>query len=487
MIKNIPKNIFHYKMDFDVQGIHETAVQILEELGIFLESKKCLDLLKSLGCEVDFKELKAKIPENLIKKSLSYTVPEYNLYDRNGNSSVVYGGNNVLLTSGAAAIRIREVGGNFRNATLNDLEILTRIHDYYKIIDIIHTAADATDINQDSMRVEMAAAVFKNTSKSAWFVASNQEAVEKIYEMALAIRGSKEELVKKPFFRIGAAPYAILGFQKDEIELLMKCAELGIPTGCEHFPIMGLTAPLSISGALAITAANYLAAHVVKTAIDPNNQNIFPVMAGSFNMKNGEIITSSPEIWQYYIAGIKLGQYYEIPTSVLASSDSKDTDVQAIYEKTMGFIISASAGVNNIFAATNDLDAMNLASYEQIVIELEVLSSISSFLKNIPILEPKSDFEMIKSALGKKLFFLEEPYTLSNFKQFIWDTNIFVKDNFQSWKNNGMKKIVEIASEKISKIVKTHEPSQLPQKTLNEIDRILYRYKIQSKNKTKYY
>ena len=36
--------------------------------------------------------------------------------------------------------------------------------------------------------------------------------------------------------------------------------------------------------------------------IDPENPTIFPVLAGSVNMKNAEIVTASPEIWQYYLA-----------------------------------------------------------------------------------------------------------------------------------------------------------------------------------------
>ena len=203
---------------------------------------------------------------------------------------------------------------------------MTRIHDSYDCVDIIHTAVDPADIAQDTLRTKMAASVFRNTSKSCWFVASTSEAVEDIFSMGVAIRCSEKDLREKLFFRIGAASEAVLGFQKTEAELLMKCAEPGVPTGNEHYPIMGLTAPLSISGALSITYANYLCTHVIKTAIDHYNPSMYIVMSGSFNMRNGNIITSSPEIWQYYLAGIKMGQYYDIPTCVLLASDSKCSD-----------------------------------------------------------------------------------------------------------------------------------------------------------------
>lgn len=476
MIGNVAQNLYQYKLDFEVKGIHETAVKILEELGIYIGSEKCLDLLKSLGCKVDFKKLKVRIPEDVINDSLKNTKSEYELYNRDGNYHVTYGGNNILLTSGAAAIRIREVNGKYRNASLEDLGKLTKLHDSYDILDIVHTAVDAIEVKQEIMRAQMAASVFKNTSKSAWFVASTPEAVKCIYDMAIAIRGSKDNLDSKPFFRIGSAPDSVLGFQKNEIELLMKCAELGIPSGCEHYPIMGLTAPLSVSGALAINTANYLAGHVVKTTIDPDNQNIFPVMAGSFNMRNGEIITSAPEIWQYYIAGIKLGQFYGIPTSVLVSSDSKDVDLQAVYQKTIAYMVSASAGVNNIFGATNELDSMNLASYEQAVIDLDIFSSLERFLTRLPIQDTVSDFELIKESLENKMFFLDSPHTLLNYKKYIWDSEIFIRDNFMKWKTDGMKKVLDLAHERVKKILSEHEPKKLTNETIKEIDNILIEY-----------
>lgn len=472
MINNIPTEIFQLKMNFDISEIHKTSIRILEELGITIRSMQCLDLLKSLGCKIDFKELKAWIPEFLINKALSNNKAPYELFNRPGDHLVIYGGKNILLTSGAVAIRIRDFNGNYRETKSADLEKLTRLHDYFESIDIIHTAVSPSDSPQNALYTRMASLVFKNTSKSCWFVAGDPKTVENIHKMGVAIRGSSENLKSKPFFRIGSSPDSFLGYQKKEAELLMKCAELGIPTGCEYYPIMGLTAPLSISGALAINNANYLCGHLIKKSIDPGNQSVYPVMAGSVNMKNGEVITSSPEIWQYYIAGIKLGQHYGIPTFVLISSDSKNIDTQLIFEKVMGFLISASAGVNNIFGATNYFDSMNMASYEQVIIDLEMLSALANYIKGFEIHDCEKDFEIIKRGLVNKMYFLDDSHTLGNFKKFLWNTEIFTKDNFFTWQQKGMIKVTDRAHKKVEEILSSHFAPELPADVLKELDEI---------------
>ena len=182
---------------------------------------------------------------------------------------------------------------------------------------------------------------------------------------------------------------------------------------------MGLTAALTMLGAFALRNANYLCSKVIKSSIDLDNPDVYLVMAGLMNMRNGEIITASPEIWLYYLAGIKLGQYYNIPTCVSLGTDSKSSDLQMAFEKTMGFLISINAGVNNILGTTCNLDSFNLASYDQVAIDLEFISSISRLVKDFKIKNSNKDFDIIRRSLNNKMYFLEDSSTIENYKKFI--------------------------------------------------------------------
>lgn len=446
---------------------------MLEEIGIPLPSEKALGLLDSAGCRADFDEGRVWIPESVITKALSCAKSSHKIYDRSGERSLLFGGDNLLLTSGACQIRLKEYRGGYRDTTLADLERFTRLYDASDSIDIIHTAVDATELGPKLLRTQMAAAVFKNTTKSCWFLASEPAVVEYLHRMGVAIRGSDKSLREKPFFRIATAPNSVLGFQREEIESLMRCVELGIPTDCEHYPIMGLTAPLSVSGALAINNANFLCALAVKTAIDPENRSIFPVLAGSVNMKNAEIVTASPEIWQYYLAGIAMGRFYGLPTSVLVSTDSMDTEIQMTFEKATGHIISACAGADNIFDAVGALGAMNIASYEDVAIELEFLSALSHLLRDIVVLPADQDFAIIKRALESNMLFLEDHHTIQHYRDFLWSSELFTKENFTAWQAGGSPSVVDRSNRIINKILDSHEVSELSRAVMDEIDAIV--------------
>ena len=472
MIESPKKGFFQLKWDFDVADVHKTALRILEEIGIQVGSELCLGILESAGCQVDYDTEIVRLPEAVVDKALSVNRNSHRVYNRDGTSFVTFGGDNLLLTSGACQIRIKEYNSGYRDADLADLVKLTRLHDYYDCIDIVHTAVDAGELSHGNMRTQMAATLFKNTSKPCWLLASHPDAVDNIFKMASAIRGSDEDLKQKPFIRIAVAPNSVLGFQKEEAEVLMRCTELGIPADSEHYPIMGLTAPLSISGALALTAVNFLCALVLKTTINPSIPSIFPVLAGVVNMKNAEIVTSSPEIWQYYLAGIEMGRFYNLPTSIIISSDAKSLDIQMAFEKAIGHFISAGAGVSNIFDATGALDSMNLTSYEGVAVELEFFKSFSRFFKGIQPSGKENDFEIIKKGINNNLLFLDSEHTIENYREFLWNPELLIKDNFQSWLNMDSPGIIDLARIKVKEILNTHQPNQLPDKVVREIDGI---------------
>jgi trimethylamine---corrinoid protein Co-methyltransferase len=472
MIESPKETLFTMEPYIDPEEVHKTALKIMEVLGIPVGCKKCLGVLESCGCRIDFDNGIARIPASAVTAALAKNRHSHKFYNRDGTSYVDFGGNKLLLTSGACQTRIKDYRGEYRDADIDDLAKFTLLHDYYDCVDIIHTSVDATELPQEKMRTQMAATVLKNTGKPCWFLASKPDVVEKIFRMASVIRGSEMDVRSKPFFRIAVAPNAVLGFQKEEAEVLLRCSELGIPADCEHYPIMGLTAPLRVSGALALTAANFLCALVIKNAVNPDCPTIFPILAGAVNMKNAEIVTSSPEIWQYYVAGIEMGRYYDLPTSIISSSDAKDTDIQMAFEKSIGHFISASAGVDNIFDATGALDSMNLTSYEDVAIELEILQSFDHFFKWTRPTDYDIDFEIIKNAMGGSMSFLDIDHTIENFRDFFWDPELFYKDNFQKWKSANSPDIIDRAKSKVDQIFHNHKPEQLPNDVLREIDSI---------------
>ena len=71
------------------------AFEVLEEIGFFVENEEAVQILQDAGIQVDEKQ-RAKLPRDIIKKSLKTAPSSITLFDREGNSVSVLEGDNML-------------------------------------------------------------------------------------------------------------------------------------------------------------------------------------------------------------------------------------------------------------------------------------------------------------------------------------------------------------------------------------------------------
>jgi trimethylamine--corrinoid protein Co-methyltransferase len=478
VIENINKDVFSLKSQFSVAAIHEISLRILAEIGIPIPSKKALDLLHAAGCKVDGNPPRAFITEDVIAEALKKTIPQYGLFDRSGEKEIVLGGDNVAFMSGAAAIRVRDFDGTYRQSTLKDLADMTRLQDSLPNLDVMHELVEASDVDPSTFRVVMAAEMLKNTTKPCAFVVEKAQDVDDIYKMAVAIRGSEESLREKPLFTIhDISAEASLGIIKEGCEAMMKCAERGIPTGLAAYPVMGMTGPVALEGSLALANANVLAALVIVQQINPGNPFLYMIMAGSTDMRNAEIVSSAPEIWQYYIAGQKMAEYYSLPSQCIISADGKLSDAQLMLEKLPGMLISVLSGINLIHGSICQMDSMNGASYEQILIDDEMISMIKQAATDPGFFRGDFDqdaiFDDIKQSLDASMLFMGSDVTLAQFKTRLWNSSLIARQNFAQWHADGMESMADRALQGAKEILDRYEVDPLDPTALRAIDKIV--------------
>jgi trimethylamine--corrinoid protein Co-methyltransferase len=477
MIRNINKKLFSLASDFSVSDIHELSLRILKEIGVPVTSKKAQEVLYSSGCKVDKAGNNVFVPEDVVVESLKKVAPEYGLYNRNGFVRIAIGGNNIAFLSDAAAIRIKDLEGVYREPTLEDLGDMTRVQDSLVNVDVIHELVEPGDIGTERFRVKMAAELLKNSTKPCAFVVEGPDDVEAIHRMGSVIRGSEKELAEKPLFSIhDISAEATIGIVEEQCEALMKCVELGIPTGLGSYPIMGSTGPVTLKGSLALANANILFALVIAQTICPGIPFLYMIMAGSMDMRRAEMVTASSEIWAYYLAGRKMARLYSLPSHCIISADSKLTDIQLAIEKFSALFIAVLSGMNLIHGSVCQSDGMNGANFEQILIDNEIISMIKHMMDVFQPDQWESDtseiFEDIKKSLTSGMYFMESDTTLRDFKKRLWMSDLLIRQNFDRWQAEGMRSIIDNSIDRTRDILKNHEVEPLDKKVKKELEQI---------------
>ena len=127
IIKNTPN--LRFLSNEAIERVHESSIQLLEDVGVTVESGEALNILREGGADIDESRKKAKIPSSLIEEALSKTPHTLTVYSRDGKHDLNLTENNVYFDPGSAAISLLDYGEEEpRPPTLKDVRDLSLIH-----------------------------------------------------------------------------------------------------------------------------------------------------------------------------------------------------------------------------------------------------------------------------------------------------------------------------------------------------------------------
>ncbi|MCG3222156.1 MAG: trimethylamine methyltransferase family protein, partial [Candidatus Heimdallarchaeota archaeon] len=107
------------------EGIKEKvfveAMEILEEIGFFVENQEAIEILQEAGLNVDIENRRVKLPPDLVKKSLQSAPSSITLFDREGKEVTKLEGDNICFDPGSAALNVLDSETNrIRTAVTKD-------------------------------------------------------------------------------------------------------------------------------------------------------------------------------------------------------------------------------------------------------------------------------------------------------------------------------------------------------------------------------
>ena len=192
--------------DKEMQLIHEAALEILECVGMKIYHNEAIKILHNFGCNVDRESKRVKFPNELVNFSLQHMQKDLLRPERNGlKQSIRYGEvsyykrnedfhHDFTCSAGGFCTMIYDLEGQRRKATMADL------HDSFKLInaldDITYSGLPVSDqFTHHRLRpIKMAAELAKYTTKLGGIEAWTIEDIHYIEEIAIVIRGSRENL-----------------------------------------------------------------------------------------------------------------------------------------------------------------------------------------------------------------------------------------------------------------------------------------------------
>ncbi len=438
----------------DVKQIDQTGRRILERVGIRMRDSTFLDTLKKAGAQVDYSSQRVRFSGDWLDEVLSHAPSHFTLYSRDGKNDLHLGEGKVYFANGGRVFRILDMGtGGYRLTLLRDVANTATLVDYLDYIRFYIIACQAHDLEPQNYHLNDFYHAFNHTTKHVMGGCDNLEGVKQVWELASLIAGGEDKLREKPFVSVITNPISPLTIEVNTLNILNFCTTHGIPITCASAPIAGATAPATLAGTLVQMHAESLAGVAMAQVFAPGAKVLYGAVPTTMDLRNMEFTMGSVEMTMMNAAAVQLAKLCNLPIYASGGlTEAKRPDIQAGIEEGFSNLAVAMAGADCIHMAAGILDSGNSISYEQFVIDNEIIGIIHRMLAGIKVNEETLGFDVIEK-VGPGGNYVIEEHTIDHMLDEFFYPTLSVRCNFDIWEEKGRPSMLSRANELVQNIL----------------------------------
>ena len=454
-----------------IEKVVNEAIEILEEIGIIVENDDAKALLQKEGISIDKKTQNAKIPSDLVKKSLKTVPSSITLFDREGTEVVKLEGENICFDPGSAALRVLDPETNeIRLGQTKDFVNFTKVVDQLENIHAQSTAIICSDVPEELSDRYRLFICLLHSKKPIITGTFKKESFTNMKDMLITIRGSEKKLKEKPLAIFDACPSPPLKWSDLTCQSIIDAAKYGIPSEFVSMPMTGANAPITLLGAIVQHTAENLAGAVITQLVSSGAPIIWGGSPAAFDMRKGTTPMGSIDTMMIDIGYAEVGKYLNIPThAYMGLSDAKILDMQAGFESGIGAMLAGLKGINMI-SGVGMMDFETTQSIQKVIVDNDICGMTYRLIKGISQRDDPIAKDLLALFDEKNTHLLSHDHTLKWFREEHYiPSKIVDRSTIDDWKEKGKLTIGQRATEQASKLIQKHPGTSLDNDIIKEL------------------
>jgi trimethylamine--corrinoid protein Co-methyltransferase len=452
----------------DIQRIHDTALDILENIGIGEPIPEILHYALPGGC-TQGEDGRLRFPRSLVEDLVEVSAKEYIAYAPDPRNDLEVSGDKVYFSTSGESVSVLDYRQqSYRPTVLADLFDAARLADTLEHIHMFGQPFIAAEYSQQVFvhDINIAYAELAGTCKPFALGIAEVDHIEPIISLFDLYLGKEGGFLQRPFCTFGGCPIVSpLRFGKDNAEVLVKVAELGLTGDVAVAPQAGATSPAALAGTLAQTFAETLACLAVMNLVKPGSVINFGMWPFISDLRTGAFSGGSGEEALVMAACAQLCNHYGFITSMASGmTDSKTMDAQAGYEKAITTTALALSGANLVAAYPGIVGSLLGQSFEGMVIDNDMLGNVQRLLRGIEVTDETLSYEVIESTVFGTGHYLNQPQTLELMQKEYLYPEVADRRTPGEWEVTGKEDIYELAHVKVSQTLSTYYPDFISSK-----------------------
>lgn len=449
----------------DMQSVHQAALSVLARTGLGDHTPELCDLVLPKGAEINAQG-RLCFPRSLMEDLLAGVAKEFYVWARGaraGKDDIHCTAQNVFFCNSGTAVTIYEAESqSYRPSTLRDIYDFTRLVDQLGNIHMLGDTVLATDVTNDYAHdMNMIYAMLAGSQKPACLTFRDRAHIPHAIRLFDLASGGEGKFMQKPSVIFGGCPVVSpLRFGRENLEIMIDTAKLGLTVDLAVPPQSGATAPATLAGTLTQAVAETLACVAIVNLITPGCPVNFAAWPFITDLRTGSFTGGSGEQALISAAAVQMGNFYGLPTSVgCGMTDAKLPDAQYGLEKAMSFTLAAHAGANRLCEFGGMLGSLMGCSFESMVIDDELGGMLARTLRGIEVSDETLAVDVIHECAIDPGHFLGNAQTLEYMNTEFVYPELMDRERTDTWERDGKSDLMARAHKKSEAILNSHFPN----------------------------
>ncbi|MFN4099069.1 MAG: trimethylamine methyltransferase family protein [Pararhodobacter sp.] len=427
-----------------IAAMHDTALKVLEDLGLRILLPEARDILRKAGARVA--DDMVFIGRDMVAAALASAPGSIPLRAANPARSQTYADGTLLFTPGAGCPNVSDRLRGRRAGSLESFTETLKLHQSFDVIHILGPSAEPQDVPPPLRHYATMQAQLTLADKPLFVYARGQAQVEQSLEMIrLGLNLSQAD------WDSGAYAYTVINTNSPRMldnpmaQGLIDFARAGQLSIVTPFCLAGAMAPVTAAGALVLQHAEALAAITLTQMTRPGAPVSYGGFSSNVDMKSGAPAFGTPEHVTMQIGSGQLARHIGLPWRSAAGSASNTADMQGATENTMGLWGGLMANATMVVHSAGWLEGGLTFGYEKFINDVEALQMLAELCT-----KPEADDDALAfDALAEVPpggHFFAAAHTMQRYSTAFYSPLVADLQNFGNWTKAGEQTSAERAT-----------------------------------------
>ncbi len=420
----------------EVEHIHGLALRLLSEEGLRVLLPEAREILAGKGMGSDEDSMVRFDPE-VVEWAVAQAPATVDLVARNPDRNVHLGGRSVAFVPVSGPPHVSDLERGRRPGTLADFVDSVRLTQTFDILHMMGSPVEPIDVPTENRHLEMTLPILVDSDKLPFVYARGHRQVMDCFAMIRIAHGIGEDA-----FRANVHAWTVINSNSPrQIDIpmcqgIIDFARWGQLLVITPFTLAGAMAPVTVKGALVLQHAEALAGITLAQVVKPGAPVVYGAFTSNVDMRSGAPAFGTPEYVKASLAAGQLARRLGIPWRSSGPTASNAPDVQGAYETMMSLFGALMGGANMVLHAAGWLEGGLTASYEKLVLDVEVLQMLAESFKPLPLEEAEYAWEALTEVAPGGHFF-GAAHTMERYNGAFYPPLVSDWSNFGQWTEAG--------------------------------------------------